>query len=270
MAVKYAANVGEDSISIDGEDLTGAFGAGSEFALVIPNHGTPSIAWQTVFSAPVGSITVLLEASLNGSDWFTIDTSTSISGEIRTISGSYRFLRINNSAVTVGAGITLTASFVYSNTSGLYPLIGDPLPIYTTQVTLAQADLTALSGATKVILAGIPGYVIVPVASQWDRLAGNAYTLNGVTQIGVFWAGSFISTYSNTSGLVDAAGPVSSIHQVAPGSAASVYVGLTPAQTTLQTGNGLVASRTGGTDLSGGTGSVVVTLWYRKYKVPQP
>ena len=114
MAVKYLANVGIEAISIPGTDLGSAVGAGEEFALSITNNGTPTVTWQTVIDGAIASITVLLQASLDGSSWSTIDTSTSTTGEIRTITGSYRFIRINNSAVAGGAGDTLTASFTYS------------------------------------------------------------------------------------------------------------------------------------------------------------
>lgn len=118
MAAKYTANPGILATSLNAVSLAAAAGAGEEFALSIPSQGTPTISWMTAFSGGnPASITVLLQASLDGTNWFTIDTSTSTTGEIRTITGSYRFIRLNNSAVTVGAGISLSASFVYSNTT---------------------------------------------------------------------------------------------------------------------------------------------------------
>ena len=115
MAVKYIANPAQLAISLDGVDIASAFGAGSEFALSLPQNGSPVVTWQTIFSAAPSTVTVDLEASQDGTTWSIIDTSTSTAGEIRTISGSYKFLRLNNSAVTGGAGKTLTAEFVYTN-----------------------------------------------------------------------------------------------------------------------------------------------------------
>ena len=264
MAVKYAANVGEDSISIDGEDLTGAFGAGSEFALVIPNHGTPSIAWQTVFSAPVGSITVLLEASLNGSDWFTIDTSTSISGEIRTISGSYRFLRINNSAVTVGAGITLTASFVYSNTTinGLKQIGVDLIQGETINVTSAQ--ILALNTTPITVVPAITGYMLAPSHAHIFREAGTPYTANGATSLVVRFTNgvggirlpSFDLTVLTDAGpfTVIARGPANSNSTSFSGTDFSSFAASVP----------LVLHAIGGNPTVG-TGGLYVTVWYYKF-----
>ncbi len=115
MAVKYAASPTQLATSLDAVSLSSAFGAGSEFALILPVQGTPFVTWQTVYSAAPSTVTVLLQSSLDGSSWSTIDTSTNTAGEIRTVSGSFAFLRINNSAVTGGAGKTLTATFIYTN-----------------------------------------------------------------------------------------------------------------------------------------------------------
>lgn len=175
MAVKYAANVGLESISINGEDLTAAFGAGSEFALTIPNHGTPSVAWQTIFSAAPDSITVLLQASLDGINWFTIDTSTSVTGEIRSVSGSYKFLRINNSAVANGAGKTLTGSFVYSNSittqTGEQEISG----------VITTAEMNNLFSAPIVVIpdSAALNQWIFPTRVTWRKEAGTLYTMNG-------------------------------------------------------------------------------------------
>lgn len=101
--------------SLSAVSLASAFGAGSEFSLVLPTQGTPYITWQTVFSAAPDSVTVNLEASLDGTNWFVVDSSTAVAGEIRSLTGSYRFLRANNSAVANGAGKTLTVTLVYTN-----------------------------------------------------------------------------------------------------------------------------------------------------------
>jgi len=114
MAVKYSANIGIPAYSIEEVSLAAAIGAGAEFAIPLPNFGSPNISWQTIFSGPPASITVLLEASLDGSTWATIDTSTSTAGEIRNIVGTYNFLRINNSAVTGGAGLFLSVIITFS------------------------------------------------------------------------------------------------------------------------------------------------------------
>ena len=115
MAAKYIANPTELTTIVDDVSLAAAFGAGTEFAILLPIQGSPLFTWQTIFSAAPASITLLLEASTNGIDWDTVDTSTSTAGETRTLEGSHKFLRINNSAVTGGAGITVTVNLVYTN-----------------------------------------------------------------------------------------------------------------------------------------------------------
>ena len=115
MAAKYIANPTELTAIVDEVSLAAAFGAGTEFAILLPIQGSPLFTWQTIFSAAPASITLLLEASTNGVDWDTVDTSTSTAGETRTLEGSHKFLRINNSAVTGGAGITVTVNLVYTN-----------------------------------------------------------------------------------------------------------------------------------------------------------
>jgi hypothetical protein len=173
---KYSANIGQLSTSISAVDLTAAFGAGSEFALVIPNQGTPNISWVTSFAGgSPGSITVLLEGSLDGLTWFTVDTSSSITGELRNITGTYRFLRINNSAVTVGAGITLTASFVYSNT------IRDVVEDREISGVIETAEMNNLFSVPKVVIPDSlgAGVWLLPYRVTWRKEAGTAYTLNG-------------------------------------------------------------------------------------------
>ena len=264
MAVKYAANAAQLSTSIDGEDLTAAFGAGNEFALLIPNHGTPNIAWATVFSAPVGSITVLLEASLDGTNWFTIDTSTSITGEIRTIFGPYQFLRINNSAVTVGAGITLTAYFIYSNTTN-YALdrIGLDL-IQSDTVYITEAQIKALNTTPITIIPAITGYMIAPKHGHVFREAGTAYTANGATVLVARFtngAGGIRLTTFDLSPITAAtanttvmAGPVNSNAVSFSGTDFSSFAENTPVVFHAIGGNPTI-----------GTGGIFVTIWYFKF-----
>lgn len=145
-----------------------------------------------------------------------------------------------------------------------YPGDIDPTRIYKVRVELTASDLMALSGETKVVVPGVPGYIAVSYSSQWDRLAGTAYTLNGVTELVLRWPG--VTTYSvsrvTATGFMDTAGPDTRLYCYGP-----VVGG--PSVVLPSVGQPVVAARVGGTDLSGGTGSVVVTLWYRLFKVPQ-
>lgn len=95
-------------------DLTAALGISSSYSLSVGNQGYVYITWQTSFSAAPAAITTTLEGSTDCINFATIDTSTSINGEIRSVSGVYKCIRFNNSSVTTGAGKTLTLSFFYS------------------------------------------------------------------------------------------------------------------------------------------------------------
>lgn len=146
----------------------------------------------------------------------------------------------------------------------LESMFEDPLRVYRVQVELTAADLRALSGETKVIVPGVPGYVIIPVLTQFDRLAGTAYTLNGVLsapQLKWSGVGGFQLGAATANGFVNAAGP-SSVFQAIIGS-------IPPTSTYAVVGAAVVAGRDQGTDLSGGSGSVIITFWYRLFKVPQ-
>lgn len=105
---------------IPATDLASAIGTGTEYALLLSPSSVPVIGWQTIFTdGNPASITVTLEGSEDGLTWATIDTSTSTTGEIRTLTGVYRFVRANNSAVSTGTGITLTVYFSYSHVTRL-------------------------------------------------------------------------------------------------------------------------------------------------------
>jgi len=185
---KYAASPGIEAISIDNVDLAGAVGVGQEFAIIIPNHGTPNITWQSVLSAAVASITILLEASLDGTNWFTIDSSSSVTGEIRTIAGTYKFLRANNTAVAGGAGITLDVSFVYSNTTANPVSDGFPT-LQRAKIVVTTAEVLNLFSARKVLILGVPNKFIIPEQSLLVKQPGTAYNIASVTSFSCGWSG---------------------------------------------------------------------------------
>lgn len=75
----------------------------------LPQSSSLTITWTITYSGAPASITVLLEGSLDNSNWFTIDTSTNTSGEGRTVSPlAWRFIRARISASSGGTGITVS------------------------------------------------------------------------------------------------------------------------------------------------------------------
>jgi hypothetical protein len=109
-----AANPGQLETPFSARDLTAALTTSSSYGLFVGTQGLNTVTWQTVYSAAPTTITVLLEGSDDCSAFSTIDTSTSNAGEVRSVSGSWKCVRLNNTAVTGGAGKTLTAYIVYS------------------------------------------------------------------------------------------------------------------------------------------------------------
>lgn len=75
-----------------------------------PGSDAALVTWTASYSAPPASVTMLLQASLDNSTWFTLDTSTAVAGELRNIETSARFFRCNISAVS--GAVNKTCSFV--------------------------------------------------------------------------------------------------------------------------------------------------------------
>jgi len=121
-------------------DLTAALGTSSSYSLSVGNQG---YVWQTSFSAAPAAITTTLEGSTDCVNFATIDTSTSINGEIRSINGVYKCIRFNNSSVTTGAGKTLTLSFFYSykQVQNVY----NTLRTLSSQGALVESEITGTS-----------------------------------------------------------------------------------------------------------------------------
>lgn len=146
-----------------------------------------------------------------------------------------------------------------------YPGDNDPNRIYRTRFELTASDIMSASSRSRMVLHGVPGYVILPYSCQWDRLAGSAYTLNGVVAITLEWQGLAAESLANalTAGFLDADGPGTFIH---------VYRGQGPVSdspVSALVSKNIVVGTVLGTDLSGGTGSMIVTFWYRLFKIPQ-
>src|SRR5438445_89364 len=84
-----------------------ASATGNSSAFSLPARATQT-TWQTSFSSAPASITVQLQTSLDNLNWNTIDTSTSTTGEDRTIATSALFVRARINAVSGGSGITVS------------------------------------------------------------------------------------------------------------------------------------------------------------------
>lgn len=81
-------------------------GAGTAF-------GVPAIAaqttWQTVFGTAPTSCTIQLQISMDNTNWSTVDTSTSTTGEARTVQFNAPLVRANINAIVGGTTVTVLA-----------------------------------------------------------------------------------------------------------------------------------------------------------------
>jgi hypothetical protein len=101
-------------------------GAGDEFELAIDNGQTHpgKITWEYFFGAAATqptSHTTTLEGSIDNTNWFTLDTSSSITsvfssgnaGEMRhVVNKNVRFLRCKITALTINAAVSETCAFM--------------------------------------------------------------------------------------------------------------------------------------------------------------
>lgn len=141
-----AANPGQVETPFLLRDLTNPLNTSNAYALYIGSNGLNTITWQTIYSAAPTTTTVLLEGSNDCSTFATIDSSTNNAGEIRSVSGSWKCFRLNNTAVTGGGGKTLSVYVVYSRgisyTPGVRVLCSGRALALTTSGTVKQTLAT--------------------------------------------------------------------------------------------------------------------------------
>lgn len=108
MANRYSYERGSRAVSLAA--VTGV-GAGDEFGLLPFFGGTiPSTySWDVIITGGPASISVTLEGSLDGVNWFVLDTSTSTSNALRhVVDKPVRYLRANLGTLTGGAAPTVS------------------------------------------------------------------------------------------------------------------------------------------------------------------
>lgn len=103
---------GDVGFSYNNETFPGSAQAGSQFA--IPSYsgqldtGT-AVRWQTIFGTAPTAVSLSLQGAMADVDaeYQTLDTTTNIAGEARTVTGvQARFLRIKFTSSTGGSGLT--------------------------------------------------------------------------------------------------------------------------------------------------------------------
>lgn len=91
-------------------DAATGTGAGTPYAVPgSPQGGRyQTFAWQTVVDGTFSALTVVLEGSLDGTHWATMDTSTAVGGDLGYI-GFFpvNFVRANVTVFTGGTSVTV-------------------------------------------------------------------------------------------------------------------------------------------------------------------
>ncbi len=89
------------------QSATGTGAAPNDLRLPMDFAGA-RLAWQTITTGVTGTPTFALQGSLDGTNWFTLDTSTAIAGELRIVlCQGIMALRFN--VTVVGTAGTVTA-----------------------------------------------------------------------------------------------------------------------------------------------------------------
>ena len=103
---------GDVGFSFNNETFPGSATSGSQFAMPsytgVPDAGT-AVRWQTIFGTAPSAVNLVLQAAMADvdSEYQTIDTSTAVAGEGRTVANvQAKFLRIRFVSSTGGSGLT--------------------------------------------------------------------------------------------------------------------------------------------------------------------
>ena len=103
---------GDVGFSFNNEAFPGSALAGSQFAIPSyagqPDTGT-AVRWQTIFGTAPTAVSLVLQGAMADVDaeYQTVDTTTNVAGEARTVTGvNAKFLRIKFTSSTGGAGLT--------------------------------------------------------------------------------------------------------------------------------------------------------------------
>jgi hypothetical protein len=103
---------GDVGFSFNNETFPGSAQAGSQFAVLSfagqPDTGT-TVRWQTIFGSNPTAVSIALQAAMADidSEYQTVDSSTVVAGEARTVTGvQAKFLRIKFVSSTGGSGLT--------------------------------------------------------------------------------------------------------------------------------------------------------------------
>lgn len=151
------------------------------YSIGVSTQGVPAITWQTIFPSAPASITVNLQASSDGTTYATIDSSTSVTSAMRSVFGTYKFIRFTVSATAGGTLPTITILAVYSTGNAIGTTSGSFFSggTFTGPIHLpaGSAAVPVLTGPTSVDGIYFPGVDQINIS-----MSGNArWTFNGLS-----------------------------------------------------------------------------------------
>lgn len=116
-------------------------GAGTSFNLPLSSN---QLSWGYTFSVNPASITVQLQVSFDNSTFVTIDSSTAVGGDLRTVYTAAPYVRLNISASSGGTAITGT---LVAKTAPIVALPASGVQ----QVVIGSSDVTLLREGTGIL-----------------------------------------------------------------------------------------------------------------------
>lgn len=82
----------------------------SSVAVPHPKAGNRRITWNARYSATPTTVTIVLQGSMDDTNWFTLDTTTSTAGEVRSIETTVPFIRASLTVKTGSFNTTVEVS----------------------------------------------------------------------------------------------------------------------------------------------------------------
>ena len=107
---QYAVDASQPTTILNAASATGP-GLAYANAQIQGNASSGGGSWQTVVTGSPSGISVNLEGSNDGVNWFALDNSVATGGEVRDVNTATTFLRANLATLTGGTSPTVSVIF---------------------------------------------------------------------------------------------------------------------------------------------------------------
>lgn len=114
-----------------GDSINASASCGTGTSYAVPTASSTGVTWTvTLSAAPATAISIVIEGSLNNTNWYTLDSSSALSGEIRSFATTALFIRARCVSKTDGGNLTVSivlnrGSIAFINTSLVGLLAGN-------------------------------------------------------------------------------------------------------------------------------------------------